>query len=106
MTQPTLFDLPEKKLHKLLQYHYENPHLYQAFKKYTFEVIRKGYKYFGAQMIIEKIRWEEVITANNSEFKISNDIAALYSRLFMKEYPTYAGYFRIRPSIADNILND
>lgn len=99
--QLSLFE--ERLLAKFLIYHKENPHLYDAFKKYTIYAIERGYKHFGAQMIIEKIRWETGVEARNSEFKISNDSAAFYARLFMLEHPSYANYFRTRPSVADKL---
>jgi len=82
-------------------YHKENPHIYHQFRFYALEVIKSGFKNFGAQMIIEKIRWETGVVSKNSDFKINNDYAAFYSRMFMSEYPNYKGYFRLRKSIAD-----
>jgi hypothetical protein len=109
MNQITLnFDPPplpeDPALRRFLKYHEDNPALYELFKKFTFEAIWSGYRNFGAQMIIEKIRWETGVVARNSEFKISNDAAAFYARLFMVDFPQYVGYFRTRPSSADSIF--
>lgn len=101
MEQMTLFERQSKLYQKLLEYHKNNPHIYPMFKKYTIQAIQSGYRRFGSQMIIEKIRWETGVVAKDDKFKISNDAAAFYSRLFMLEYPHYKDYFRIRPSEAD-----
>ncbi len=84
-------------------YHKENPYIYHQFRYYTLRVIQSGFKNFGSQMIIEKIRWETGVVSKNSDFKINNDYAAFYSRMFMLEYPNYEGYFRLRRSIADEV---
>lgn len=91
---------------KFAEYHKENPHIYNQFRYYTLRAIESGYKNFGAQMIIERIRWQTGVVSKNSDFKINNDYAAFYSRMFMAEYPSYSSYFRTRNSIADNLKQD
>lgn len=86
---------------KFEEYNSQNPHIYRQFVFYTINAIESGYKNFGSQMILEKIRWETGVVSKNSDFKINNSYAAFYSRLFMKDFPQYAEYFRIRNSIAD-----
>jgi hypothetical protein len=88
------------------EYHKENPHIYHQFRYYTLKAIQSGYKHFGSQMIIERIRWKTGVVSKNSDFKINNDYAAFYSRMFMAEYPSYSSYFRTRNSIADKLNND
>lgn len=79
------------------QYHFDNPHIYEAFKKYTFLSIGKGFKNFSAQFIFEVIRWETSVNGNDM-YKINNNFRAFYSRLFMNQHPEYEGYFRTRKS--------
>lgn len=86
------------------QYHRINPHIYAQFRYYTLKAIQSGYKNFGSQMIIERIRWQTGVVAKQSDFKINNDFAAFYSRMFMIEYPSYSTYFRTRQSQADELL--
>lgn len=99
MTQLQIFQ--NESLTKFIKYNRTNPHLYEQFEKFAFEAINSGYKHFGPQMIIEKIRWETGVVAKDSEFKISNNCSAYYSRIFMLKYPTYASYFLKRSSPAD-----
>lgn len=98
------FDKQNPAIEKMYEYHYRNPELYDAFKRFTFEAIQSGFRNFGARMIIEKIRWETGVVARDSNFKIDNGIGAFYSRLFMAEFPHFREYFRTRVSVADNIF--
>lgn len=86
------------------EYHRNNPHIYHQFRYYTLKAIQSGYKHFGSQMIIERIRWQTGVISKQSDFKINNDFAAFYSRMFMLEYPSYSTYFRTRQSQADHLL--
>ena len=86
------------------EYHRHNPHIYHQFRYYTLKAIQSGYKNFGSQMIIERIRWQTGVISKQSDFKINNDFAAFYSRMFMLEYPSYSTYFRTRQSQADQLL--
>jgi hypothetical protein len=95
------FQFNNPHIQKLFQYHAANPHIYEMFKRYTFEATRSGYKHFGSQMIIEKIRWETGVVAQNSEFKIDNNMSPFYARLFMDEFPQHSGLFRTRSSVTD-----
>jgi hypothetical protein len=91
---------------KFDEYHKRNPQVYEAFRKYTLQAIQSGYKHFGAQMIIEHIRWRTAIVKGDHDFKINNDFASFYSRMFILEYPSYSDYFRTRTSVADELLTE
>ena len=85
----------DKKL-KWRAWHKENPHVYDTFEKYAFDVIDAGKKKTSAWLIINRIRWEYEIETKGSEFKISNDYIAYYSRLFMAYHPEHQ-IFNIKP---------
>jgi len=38
-----------------------------------------------------------MIVTTGDDYKISNDLIALYARLFMHHYPQYDGFFRTKP---------
>lgn len=38
-------------------YHFQNPQIYQAFERFTFEAINANRRHFGAGAVIERIRW-------------------------------------------------
>lgn len=99
----TLFDQLETKDFKWFnQYHQENPEIYIFFKRYALKSIEKGFKNLSAEFIFNIIRWETPISAG-ADFKINNNAKPFYSRLFMKEYPQFEGFFRKRSSKADEV---
>ena len=83
-------------LNRFNDFHDKNPEVYELFVRFTFEAIKRGHKRLSAWMIANRIRWETAIVTVNCEYKISNDYIALYSRKFMKDYPQYEGFFRIK----------
>ena len=78
------------------KWHNENPHIYELFVKYTFEAIQAGHEHYGAKGIIERIRWHTSVETSGDIFKINNNHAPFYARLFMVDYPKHDGFFRLR----------
>ncbi len=82
------------------QYHQDNPEIYEAFKRITFNLIDKGRQYYGAKGIIEVIRYHTITASKSSaitnDFKINNNYAPDYARKFMDDYPQYFGFFKTR----------
>lgn len=102
MTQPTLFDgIQTPEATRFEQYHKDNPEIYENFKKYALQAIRKGHKRLSAEFIFNVIRWETRVSAQDGDFKINNDMKPWYSRLFQKEFPEHRGFFETRRSKAD-----
>ena len=85
-----------EKFEKWLTWHRENPHVYDLFKRFTFEAIECGHKRLSAWLIVNRIRWETMIVTKGNDFKISNDFIAFYSRWFMIENPEHKGFFKIK----------
>lgn len=85
-------------------YHKENPHIYEAFKSQTIEVIKRGFKNFSADFIVHVLRWETTVKAKHDEYKINNNYRSYYARLFIRDHPQYKGFFRFRTSKANSIL--
>jgi len=80
-----------------LEWHRDNPHVYELFKEFTFQAIDRGHKRLSAWLVVNRIRWETAVETNGGDFKISNDFIAYYSRLFMDEHPEFRGFFRTKP---------
>ena len=74
-------------LKECIAYHKANPQIYTMFKRFTNEAIKSKRPRYSSKMIVERIRWETMIKADKG-FKISNDMTAFYSRLWMLENPT------------------
>jgi len=76
-----------------LKWHKDNPKVYDLFEQFTNEAIQRGHKKLSAWLIINRVRWETSIVTSGSDFKISNDFIAYYSRHFMLLNPKYDGFF-------------
>lgn len=98
------FDKPDAP--EMLAYHKENPHIYDAFKDVTLRAIGKGMKHFSATAVFNIVRWERSETAAQYDgFKVNNNYAAFYPRLFEKDFPQHQGFFFKRQSKYDTITN-
>ena len=79
------------------RYHQENPKVYEAFKRLTFQLINAGRENFSASAVVERIRWGVSIGEYGpDDFKINNNYRAFYARLFHVEHPQHDGFFRTR----------
>ena len=76
-------------------YDKENPQIWEAFKKFSFEAKAKGFKNYSANGIFETIRWQTK-TSGNDGFKISNNYRPDYARKMMREFPEFEGFFRVK----------
>jgi len=85
------------------RFHRENPRVYELFKRFTFQLIERGFKHHSSDAVVHRIRWHtdvETTTATDS-FKIANAHTAFYARLFMADHPQHKGFFRTAVSAAD-----
>ena len=73
-----------------------NPDIYVAFKKFSFQAIQRGHTRLSAWLVINRVRWETSIVTTGTDFKISNNQIAFYSRKFMDEFPKYQGFFHTK----------
>lgn len=83
-------------LAKFKVFHKNNPHVFQAFGKYAFEMKRSGRKKSSAWLIINRCRWDADIRTDGEPFKISNDYIGLYSRLMIYQFPEFIGFFTLK----------
>jgi hypothetical protein len=80
-------------------FHRDNPRVYELFKRFTFEAIRRGHAHLSARMIFHRIRWETFMSMIDPQgFKVNK-------RMFMRDYPHYADFFRTREAAADTAQN-
>ena len=84
---------------KFEEFHKNNPHVYTIFKRLTFRAINAGAKKLSAWWVINVARWELAFSTTdfNSDFKISNDYIAYYSRMFMSDFPQHDKIFNTKP---------
>jgi hypothetical protein len=78
-------------------FHKRHPEVWKMFLRFTFDMINAGYKNGSSMMVIQRIRWETGIVENRgADFKVNNNFAPWYARLFMHYYPEHDGFFRTR----------
>ena len=90
-------DTASLRYQRWLDWHNANPGVYAYFERFTFDAIKSGHKNLSAWLVVNRIRWETSIETSGSDFKISNDFIAYYSRLFMQRHPEHKGFFRTKP---------
>src|SRR5210317_948462 len=82
---------------KWWQFHKQNPHVYELFEQFTFQVINAGFENYSANAVFERIRWHtDIETRSNGGFKLSNNHRAYYARYFHHCNPEYDGFFRTK----------
>jgi hypothetical protein len=110
--QPSLFDIPPPPPHPFVvaffTYHKKHPEVWELFQKFTWQAIHSGRQRFSTHAIVNRIRWETTInyTSGNyegEEFKISNNAAGAYSRMFMQKFPEHEGFFQVKPCVFDDV---
>ncbi len=81
-----------------IDFHEDNPRVWELFKKFTFDRVRKGFHNYSARSIFHRIRWETDIPEyeQGEEFKLNDHHSPFYARRFMRMYPEHAGFFRTR----------
>lgn len=81
---------------KMWEFHLENPHVYDLFKRFTQQAIDAGFDNYSVNAIFERIRWHTDIETRGDPFKINNNHRPYYARMFMDERPQHGNFFRIR----------
>tara|TARA_R110002020_G_scaffold125207_4_gene282339 strand:- start:2921 stop:3301 length:381 start_codon:yes stop_codon:yes gene_type:complete len=92
-----------KNTKSFLRFHRENPHVYDKFCHVTLRAIRRGYSNFGASAVFEIMRWETGVVHTTTTKHLSNVHRAYYARWFEMHHPEHEGFFRKRPSSADEL---
>lgn len=88
---------------KFIRHHKENPEVYKLFAEFTYEAIRAGRTYFGADFIINRLRWFTMIESKGEPYKINSNYEPFYTRLFEFRNSKYKGFFRKKKSEADKL---
>lgn len=88
----------DELVQSFLDFHRDNPIVFDLFCQFTMVLIRRGFQHGGAKMVMERVRWESAFAGQDGhdQFKINNNHAAFYARAFMNCYPEHDGFFRLR----------
>ena len=84
-----------------LDFHRENPMIWEYFKKYAFEAIDKKHKKISHWLIVNRIRWEIYVITTGKDFKINNNYIAWYARLWQEAYPEHKTLFNTKHMIGE-----
>lgn len=96
----SIFDGIEPRIREqFFIFHDANPHIFKLFEKYAAELKQTGRRHYGANIIIERIRWHQAVSTTDQEFKINNNHAPMYARLLILVDPSYRAFFRLRKCI-------
>jgi len=82
------------------EYDKENPHVYEAFKRFAYQARRVGHKHYSARGIFHRMRWHMAVeTKDDLGFKINNNYSRDYTLKLIEEDPSFKGFFRTRNSL-------
>ncbi len=75
-----------------------HPEAWYSFVRFTFQLIRAGYKHGSAKAVVERIRWESTVNpqAFPEDFKINNNFTSFMARRFTSVYPEHGEFFFTR----------
>ena len=74
-----------------------NIHIINEFEKITRFLHEKTFrKYYSARAIFEHMRWNSMISDNNMEFKLSDNVCSSVVRVVVKLFPEYKNMFRMK----------
>ena len=89
---------------KFNTFHAANPHVYELYRRFAYELLAAGAKRISSKAIIERIRWEASISttgagwhvARGKRFLIDNRFTAWYARKFAEDFPKLASRLEMR----------
>jgi hypothetical protein len=82
-------------------FHKENPHVWQLFERFTFDVIGQGYENYSSAAIFERIRWHMEIEVKDADCKLNNNFRAYYARMFHARHTKHDSFFHIRKRVSE-----
>ena len=93
---------------RFFEFHQRHPEIYRHFIKYAKDLLgAKPNRAISSQMIVEVIRYNILLKEDDVElYKINNDFAAGYARLFMRDFPRYNGLITTRKSVYDDYFDN
>jgi hypothetical protein len=66
------------------------------FERLALQIIAKGFRYYSADAILHRIRWEEHIEKGNADFKANNNWTSQLARWFIANHPRHKDFFETR----------
>jgi len=93
----------EEMKEQVARFHKEHPEVWHLFVKFSRMMAEKGFQNYSAKAVFERIRWEKDAGGDGKTiFKLNNNYPAFYARRFMRMYPEYQGFFKVRRQTSDD----
>jgi len=86
----------QKLMDRFINFHTDNPHVWELFMKFSEQARNSGRKRFSQWAVAQRIRWYTAIETSGEDYKLSNDFIALYARMMILYFPEYGGFFAIK----------
>ena len=90
---------------KFEEYHLNNPQVFEAFKKYSKELVDAGIKVGSANSVLHRLRWEAEINAIADDYKFNQNYAVEYAVMAMLVGAVPMGFFKLK-SKWSNVLKE
>ena len=87
--------VPEDTAKLFFAWHHDHLEVWEAFQFKAIKLIERGVAHYGSKAIFEVIRFEHTIRSGG-DFKVNNNFAPYYARLFALKYPDHADFFETR----------
>lgn len=94
-----------------LEFHHENPWVYDRLVDLCFELKRSGFRKYSMRTLISVLRFEwdlktsgqtVVLTGGGTKkVKLNNNHSPYYARMLVKEYPQFKTFFEFRTAEGD-----
>lgn len=93
-----LFFLASEAEERFLEFHRNNPHVYERLRELCLQVRRAGVQKFGIRTVWERLRWHARFETKrpSHEWKLNNNYTRYYARLLMKQESELSGMFEVR----------
>lgn len=99
MSAPDLFGAAtrhEQMMIEFVEFNRAHPEVWRYFCANSLRLIRRGRNHYGAQAVMEVIRYHYATSETAEQFKINNNHIPFYSRAFGLVYPEHADFFSRR----------
>ena len=82
----------------VISYMQKNRHIWEAYQKYCLKIVSQGARRIGSKAIIELLRYNESggDWDKYEDYKINNNYASYFSRIFIEKYPEHKNLFSFR----------
>jgi len=91
-----LFGQPDAIEAQYEEFHAEHPEVFEWLVDMARKAKARGHGRYGIAGLFESLRWHRMIEKGDREFKLNNNLRAIYARRIMEAYPELDGFFETR----------